>query len=138
MATLEIHHAKYTTLPALLPAPHTIDVTVEDIAADTGDQITADHLPFHAISYDENRHELDLTVKSRSRGEPQRSHRIVAPTGMWLEIRDGVVHSLAVESDGHRTIMTFHPRPALAANHDPKAELRRARDVEPGHVDFFG
>jgi hypothetical protein len=129
-ATIEIPTDSYPRLEAMLPAPHSIDVTIEDVAVDSGDQIPADHLPFRSVTYDSDRHELVITASGRDPHDPQVVHRVVAPTGVWLEIRDGVVHSLAVDSSRSRTILTFHPRKALGSNHSPDAPLMDARAID--------
>jgi hypothetical protein len=135
--TIEIPTDSYPKLEAMLPARHTIDVTIEDVAVDTGDQITADHVPFRSVTYDSDRHELVITASGRDRNDPHVAHSVVAPTGVWLEIRDGVVHSLAVDSSRGRTILTFHPRRALGQNHGPDAPLMDASAIG-SNPDAFG
>jgi hypothetical protein len=136
--TIEIPIESYTSLATMLPAPHTVDVTVEDVGTDIGDQVTVDHLPLHAVFYDLDRHELDVRARGEDRRDPPVSHRVTGPTGVWLEIRDGIVHSLAVESAGHRAIVTFHPRTALGSTQGAGAPIVQARNAGSSPVELLG
>jgi hypothetical protein len=134
--TIEIPVGSYASLAAMLPPAHTVNVTVEDIGSDIGDQVAVDRLPLRSFSYDPDRHELDVTAGGRDRRDPPVSHRVTGPTGIWVEIHDGMVHSLAVESAGHRAIVTFHSRTALGRTRGAGAPIVHASESSP--VELFG
>ena len=108
-----------------LPDPGTVDVTVEVIGAELGDQLQAERLPWHGVIYDSGNDILEVSLGRRDRvASGQLRHAVHAPTVLWLEERDGVANALCIESaGGPQTIVRFHRRYALGNNPGPDAPL---------------
>lgn len=102
-------------LADLLPGPESVDVTIEVLDESFGDQVEADHLPWHALMYDAHNDVIELSVGGRDRRIPVvLRHSISHPTGVWLEQEDGLPVALMIESkDTAKTIVRFHRHAAL-------------------------
>jgi len=113
----------------ILPAPNTVDVTIEVLDESIGDQLKADRLPWHALVYDVRNDIIELSVGGRDRRIPVvLRHSIRRPTGVWLEQEDGRPTSLLIEAEGSaQTIVRFHERAALGAGDDTKTAPPSAR-----------
>lgn len=100
-----------------LPQPGTVDVTIEVISEDIGDQIQVERLPWHALIYDEAKKVLELSVGARGRHlEVVFRHEIHNPVTFWVEDEAGAVKSMNIEhDDGTRTIVRFVGHRALEA-----------------------
>ncbi|HUG31691.1 MAG TPA: DUF5335 family protein [Acidimicrobiia bacterium] len=98
-----------------LPEPGTVDVTIEVIGEDIGDQIQVERLPWHALIYDEAEKVLELSVGARGRNlEAVFRHEIHEPVKFWVEDEAGAVKSLSIEhEDGTQTIVHFLGHRAL-------------------------
>lgn len=113
--TTEVPLAAIEELASRLPAPGTVDVTIEIVGEEIGDQIQVQRLPWHAIVYDANADVLELSVGARGRGVPVVfRHEIHNPLRLWIE-EDGVaVTSISIEqAEGPQTIVRFFERLAL-------------------------
>jgi hypothetical protein len=110
-------------LAELLPAPESVDVTIEVLDESFGDQLEADRLPWHALVYDTRRDVIELSVGGRDRRIPVVfRHSISGPTGIWLEQEDGLPVALMIESkDNAKTIVRFHRHAALGTGDDVEA-----------------
>lgn len=99
-------------LADLLPAPNTVDVTIEVLDESFGDHLEADRLPWHALVYDVRNDLIELSVGGRDRRIPVvLRHSIRRPTGVWLEQEDGRPPALLIEAeDSAKTIVRFHQR----------------------------
>lgn len=115
MSTRQIPTEALSRLGDHLPATHTIDVTMEVIGDDVGDQLEADHLPWHSLVYDSDNDVIEVSVGGHAEDHPVTlRHAIHHPTKVWMEERDGFVRSLSIEAaSGPKTIIRFHPRAAL-------------------------
>lgn len=107
-------------LADLLPAPNTVDVTIEVLDESIGDQLEADRLPWHALVYDVRNDLIEVSVGGRDRRIPVvLRHSIHRPTGVWLEQEDGRPTALLIEAqDSAQTIVRFHGRAALGTGDD--------------------
>lgn len=115
--TSEVAIDSLEELAARLPAPGTVDVTIEVIGEEIGDQIEVQKLPWHALVYDNSRRIVELSVGGRGHSVPVvLRHEIHDPKEVWVEEDGGSVRSISVErEDGPRTIVRFHERRALDA-----------------------
>lgn len=102
-------------LTNLLPAPNTVDVTIEVLEESIGDQIEALRLPWHTLVYDIRNHVIELSVGGRDHRIPVRfRHSIHKPTRVWLEQEEGRPTALLIEAEeSAKTIIRFHERAAL-------------------------
>lgn len=102
-------------LASRLPAPGTVDVTIEVIGEDVGDQIQVQRLPWNALVYDETSGVLELSVGSRGRSVPiVFRHEIHDPQQVWVEEEGGSIEAISIEQrSGIRTIVKFFERQAL-------------------------
>ena len=107
-------------LADLLPAPNTVDVTLEVLDQSFGDQLEADRLPWHALVYDVRNDLIELSVGGRDRRIPVvLRHSIRRPTAVWLEQENGLPAALLIEAeDSAQTIVRFHQRSALGTGND--------------------
>lgn len=114
--TTEVPLTALDGLARRLPAPGIVDVTIEVVGADVGDQIEAQRLPWHALIQD--RGTLEISVGGRGRAVPVvLRHEIHDARSVWVEEESGSIVALAIEDgDGVRTIVRFHPHPALDAS----------------------
>ena len=98
-----------------------LNVDVEVVGADTGDQHETELGRLHGLAYDSDTHELDVSFDS---GE----HHVFAVTNAWvLEEADGFLRALQVRRpDGDAEIIQFShtPLPALP----PRREHVEPRD----------
>jgi hypothetical protein len=101
-----------------------LDVDVEVIGADIGDQHETELGRLHGLTYDSDTHELDVIFDS---GE----HHVFAVTQAWaLEEPDGFLSALQVRRpDGNQEIIQFAhaPLPAMPR----RREQGNARDNAP-------
>ena len=116
-ATTKVSLEAVDGLSDLLPAPESVDVTIEVLDESFGDQLEADRLPWHALVYDARSDVIELSVGGRDRRLPVVfRHSISGPTGLWLEQEDGLPVALMIEStDSAKTIVRFHRHAALGA-----------------------
>ena len=98
-----------------LPAPGTVDVTIEVVGEDVGDQVEVQRLPWHALVYDESGDVIELSVGGRGGRVPVvLRHEIHEPTATWVEEEAGAIHAISIDrKDGPKTIVRFHERKAL-------------------------
>jgi hypothetical protein len=98
-----------------LPPPGTVDVTIEVVGIDLGDQVEAQKLPWHALIYDVSSRTIEISVGGRDHTVPVvLRHEIHNPARVWVEDDFGSVRAISVEAgDGVQTIVRFHVRPAL-------------------------
>ncbi|HUP16372.1 MAG TPA: DUF5335 family protein [Acidimicrobiia bacterium] len=110
-------------LAELLPAPESVDVTIEVLDESLGDQLEADRLPWHAFVYDVRNNVIELSVGGRDRRVPVVfRHLVQRPTGIWLEQEQGLPVALMIEAeDSPRTIVRFHHHAALGTGNDAVA-----------------
>ena len=98
-----------------------LDVDVEVLGADIGDQHETELGRLHGLAYDSDTHELDVIFDS---GE----HHVFAVTQVWvLEEPDGFLNALQVRRpDGNQEIIQFSraPLPAMP----PRREQGEPRD----------
>lgn len=113
--TTEMSLASIEDLGGRLPASGTVDVTIEIVGEEIGDQIQVQRLPFHALVYDESAAVLEISVGARGQSVPVVfRHEIHNPLRLWVEEEVGSVASIAIDQDeGPRTIVQFFERPAL-------------------------
>ncbi|HSM45361.1 MAG TPA: DUF5335 family protein [Acidimicrobiia bacterium] len=102
---------------ARLPQAGTVDVTIELIGDDIGDQIQVERLPWHALIYDDREKILELSVGARGRSrEIVFRHEIHEPVTVWFEEDAGTVRSMSIEhADGTHTIVRFLEHRAIEA-----------------------
>jgi hypothetical protein len=123
-ATTKFFLEAMESLADLLPAPESLDVTIEVLDESFGDQLEADRLPWHALVYDTRRDEIELSVGGRDRRLPVVfRHSISGPTGVWLEQEDG----LPVAVDDRIEGQCENNRPVPSARR-PR-HRRRCRDI---------
>ncbi len=117
LATTELTLDSIGDFASRLPSPGTMDVTIEVVGDDVGDQIQVQKLPWHALIYDASSHVLEVSVGSRGRSVPVVfRHEIHNPTKVWVEEDDGSVEAISIEdAEGTQTIVKFYERPALEA-----------------------
>lgn len=110
-------------LADLLPAPNTVDVTIEVLDESIGDQLEADLLPWHALVYDVRNDLIELSVGGHDRRIPVvLRHSIRRPTGVWLEQEDGRPTALLIEAeDSPKTVVRFQQHAALGIGDDAKS-----------------
>lgn len=113
--TSEIDLDSIEALAARLPAPGTVDVTIEVMGEDIGDQVQVQRLPWHTLIYDDSSRVLELSIGARGESIPVRfRHEIHHPSRVWLEEEAGTVKAISIECEnGPQTIVKFHERPAL-------------------------
>ena len=121
--TTEFPLERLENLAELLPAPESVDVTIELLDESFGDQLEADRLPWHAFVYDVRNNLIELSVGGRDRRVPVVfRHSIHNPSGVWLDQEDGLPVALMIEvEDGPRTIVRFHRHAALGTGKDAVA-----------------
>lgn len=120
--TTEIPISDLATLTDRLPAPGVVDVTIEVIGDEVGDQVEVQKLPWHRLVYDSASDVLELSVGGRGHGVPVvLRHEIHHPTRVWVEERGSAIDSLAVDSqDGPKTLVRFFERKALDPGRSPQ------------------
>lgn len=113
--TTEIALDSIDGLVSRLPASGTVDVTIEVVGDDVGDQVEVQRLPWHTLIYDQASKVLELSIGARGESLPVRfRHEIHEPTRIWVEEDAGSVRALSIEcQDGPQTIVRFHERHAL-------------------------
>ena len=113
--TTKVASEQFEGLADLLPAPSTVDVTIEVLDESIGDQLEAVRLPWHALVYDTRNEVLELSVGGSDRRIPiVLRHSIRKPTGVWLEEEGGRAMALMIEAEeGPKTLVRFHDRAAL-------------------------
>lgn len=114
--TREVPRESLTGLDRLLPQPNTVDVTMEIVGDDVGDQLEADRVPWHGLIYDPTNDVIEVSAGERDdAGRVSLRHEIHEPNKVWLEEVDGAVESLSIEPNvGPRTILRFHNRSAIS------------------------
>lgn len=115
MSTRQIPTEALAGLSDQLPRTHTIDVTMEVIGDEIGDQVEADHLPWHSLVYDSDNDVVEVSVGGHAEDHPVTlRHAIHNPTKVWVEEREGTIRSLSIEAaTGPKTIIRFHPRATI-------------------------
>lgn len=100
-----------------LPQAGTVDVTIEVIGDEIGDQIEVERLPWHALIYDDKERVLELSVGARGDNrEIVFRHEIHEPVAVWFEEDAGTVKSMSIEqADGTQTIVRFLEHRAIEA-----------------------
>lgn len=113
--TTEVPLASIDEFAHRLPEPGSVDVTIEVMGMDVGDQVEAQRLPWHRLIHD--RGTLEISVGGRDHSVPVvLRHEIHDPTSVWAEEEAGSVRSFSVEDrEGLKTIVRFHQRPALGS-----------------------
>lgn len=113
--TTEVDSRALGDLAERLPAPGTVDVTIEVVGEDLGDQVEVQSLPWHALVYDEVGDVIELSVGGRGGRLPVvLRHQIHHPSSVWIEEEGGSVRAISIEQRGEpTTIVSFHERPAL-------------------------
>ncbi|HEX6220223.1 MAG TPA: DUF5335 family protein [Acidimicrobiia bacterium] len=113
--TTEVPLGSIDDFAARLPAPGSVDVTIEVLGEDIGDQIQVQRLPWHAMVYDSSAGVLELSVGSRGRSVPVVfRHEIHDPKRLWAEEVGGAVKVISIEqADGVQTMVRFYERHAL-------------------------
>lgn len=98
-----------------LPEPGSVDVTIEVMGMEVGDQVEAQRLPWHRLIHD--RSTLEISVGGRDRSVPVvLRHEIKDPASLWAEEEAGLVRSFSIEDrEGVQTVVRFHDRPALGS-----------------------
>ncbi|CAN5840896.1 hypothetical protein BH23ACT4_BH23ACT4_09510 [soil metagenome] len=116
--TTELPIESIEVLAARLPAPGTVDVSIEVVGEEIGDQIQVQRLPWHALIYDEAARILELSVGARGRDLPVVfRHEIHRPVEVWFKEDAGIITALSIEpEEGPRTLVRFHERPALESD----------------------
>jgi hypothetical protein len=104
-------------LAQALPRPGTVDVTIEILGVEIGDQIEASRLPWNSAIYDARNDVIELSVGGHDRRIPVALRHVVNhPKEVWLEEVDGLPRALLiVGADDSQTIVRFHERAALFA-----------------------
>lgn len=114
MPTSEIPLAALVAMSDLLPSADTIDVTIERIGVDVGDQLQVDRRPWLGLVYDPSAHSIEISVGAQSEGAFVSRHVVHRPARVWVESRDGAVDTVNIEvAGGPDTMLRFHRRPAL-------------------------
>lgn len=116
--TTEVAIASLDEVAKRLPAPGTVDVTIEVLGEDIGDQVEVQRLPWHTLIYDGSSNVVELSIGARGESVPVRfRHEIHNPSRVWLEEEAGSVRAISIEcEDGPQTIVTFHERRALESS----------------------
>lgn len=114
-ATSEVSLTSLDTLASRLPAPGAVDVTIEIVGEEIGDQIQVRRLPWHALVYDSSGDVLELSVGARGQSVPVVfRHEIHNPLRVWVEDDGGSVTAISIEqAGGLQTIVRFFERSAL-------------------------
>jgi hypothetical protein len=114
MPTNEIPLEALVAVSGLLPSADTIDVTIERIGVDVGDQLHVDRRPWLGLIYDPAAHAIEISVGAQGGAAFVSRHMVHRPERVWVESRDGTVDSVNIEvADGPDTMLRFHRRPAL-------------------------
>jgi hypothetical protein len=102
-----------------LPEPGAVDVTIEVLGAELGDQLLAQRLPWHALIHDETNQVVEVSVGGRDHKDSVAlRHEVHHPSRVFTEEDAGSVRAISIEAeDGVRTIIRFHERPSLDAGH---------------------
>lgn len=112
--TTEVPLDSLSRLASRLPDPETVDVTIEVVGEDIGDQIEARRLPWNGLTFDPERDVIELSVGGREAVPVILRHRVEGPSKVWVEEVDGSVRAVSIEAgDGPQTIVRFHERKAL-------------------------
>ncbi|MGA7270905.1 MAG: DUF5335 family protein [Acidimicrobiia bacterium] len=113
--TRQVPRDSFSSLDRLLPQPNTVDVTMEIVGDEVGDQLEADRVPWHGLIYDPTNDVIEVSAGERDdQDRVSLRHEIHQPDKVWLEEVDGAVKSLSIESGaGPRTILRFHRRSAI-------------------------
>jgi len=113
--TIELPVAAIEELARRLPAPGAVDVTIEILGEDIGDQIQVQRLPWHALVYDSAANVLELSVGSRGRSlSVVFRHEIHDPMKVWIEEVGVSVKAISIEqADGVQTVVRFYHRQML-------------------------
>lgn len=96
-----------------LPLSGTVEVTIELVGAEIGDQMAAQKLPWHALIWDGST--VEISVGGRDHSVPVvLRHEIHDPKSIWAEQEGSSIRALSIEDrDGVKTIVRFHERPAI-------------------------
>lgn len=114
MPTNEVPLEALVAVSGLLPSADTIDVTIERIGVDVGDQLQVDRRPWLGLTYDPATHSIEISIGASSGGAFVSRHVVHRPERVWVESRDGAVNSVNIEvADGPDTMLRFHRRRAL-------------------------
>jgi hypothetical protein len=113
--TTEIPISDLAALADRLPPPGTVDVTIEVIGEDVGDQVEVQKLPWHRLVYDSAGDILELSVGGRGHGVPVvLRHEIQHPSRVWVEEDGPSVESISIDREGGpKTLVRFFERKAL-------------------------
>ncbi len=111
--TTEIQLDALGELARRLPEPGSVDVTIEVLGAEIGDQVAAQKLPWHALIVD--RSTIEISVGGRDHSVPVvLRHEIHDPTSVWVEEEAGSIVAISIEDRmGVKTIVRFHEHPKL-------------------------
>jgi Family of unknown function (DUF5335) len=93
----------------------TIETTVEVDGRDIGAQIEAEGMLLTGISYDDRDDVLVVGLGAPSRGAEEVEHFVNNPQRILVDAEEGVLPATidVEDSDGHRTLVTMSPVPAL-------------------------
>jgi hypothetical protein len=111
--TTEIQLEALDELADRLPEPGSVDVTIEVMGADIGDQMAAQKLPWHALIVD--RSTIEISVGGRDHSVPVvLRHEIHEPRSVWVEEVAGAIVVISIEDrEGVKTLVRFHERQKL-------------------------
>lgn len=98
-----------------LPEPGSVDVTIEVLGLDIGDQVEVQRLPWHALVHD--RSTIEISVGGRDHSAPVAlRHEIRDPDSVWVEEERGTIAAISIDDlGGLKTIVRFHERRSLGA-----------------------
>ena len=114
MPTNEIPLEALVAVSGLLPSADTIDVTIERMGLDIGDQLQVERRPWLGMTYDPAAQSIEISVGAHSVGAFVSRHVVHRPERIWVESRDGAVDTVNIEvADGPDTMLRFHRRRAL-------------------------
>lgn len=114
-STTEVPLEGLDELTRRLPAPGSVDVTIEVLGAEIGDQLEAQRLPWHALISD--RSTIEISVGGRDHSVPVvLRHVIRDPEAVWVEEGAGRIEAISIDDpSGVKTIVRFHERPMLGS-----------------------
>lgn len=113
VTTTEVPLEALDELTRRLPPPGSVDVTIEVLGAEIGDQLEAQRLPWHALIFD--RSTIEISVGGRDRSVPVvLRHEIRDPEAVWVEEGPGKIEAISIDDrSGVKTIVRFHDRQML-------------------------
>jgi len=118
-STTELDRSTWTAyFDRLTQSAPRLDVTIELLGAELGDQIEATSLPLGELAYDAREDVLEIALGGRDRRLPVvLRHRIDAPRAIQALGRgDGLPSAIAIDAaDGTRTLLRLVERPELGA-----------------------